>query len=135
MIKKDLVLALIINKKNEVLLQKKTLDYLPAPGNWCMFGGEIEKNEDPKRALIRELWEELGINFKEDQLKMFKSFTYKEKLQKGRFFCFLILFNFSSSEISLNEGAGFSFFSKEELKSLKMASFNKQIVEEYFGIF
>jgi len=81
------------------------------------------------------LWEELGINFKEDQLKMFKSFTYKEKLQKGRFFCFLILFNFSSSEISLNEGAGFSFFSKEELKSLKMASFNKQIVEEYFGIF
>jgi 8-oxo-dGTP diphosphatase len=50
--------AVIINKKGEILL----LDHLLRPGSgWGMPGGFIEHDEQPEKALEREIREETGL--------------------------------------------------------------------------
>lgn len=39
---RDVAECILINKKGEILLQKKTLDYQYGAGKWTLFGGEIE---------------------------------------------------------------------------------------------
>ena len=49
------VAAVILNKKNEILLQEK---YKEA---WSLPAGMIEPNESPKEAIVREVLEETGL--------------------------------------------------------------------------
>lgn len=49
--------CIIKNNKNEILLQKKTLEYSVFSGRWVLFGGQIEQNESPKGAIARKLVE------------------------------------------------------------------------------
>ncbi|BBW96173.1 NUDIX hydrolase [Geobacillus icigianus] len=54
--------AVIINERNEILLQR--FEFRDVVGNkvlWVTPGGGIEENETPAEALKRELYEELGI--------------------------------------------------------------------------
>jgi 8-oxo-dGTP diphosphatase len=44
-----------------VLLCHRSIDRAWYPGRWDLPGGHIESNETPKRALGREMREELGI--------------------------------------------------------------------------
>ena len=37
-------------------------------GAWNFFGGRVDRGEDPRRALVRELVEEAGLRVKEKQL-------------------------------------------------------------------
>lgn len=54
------VAAALINPGGEVLVQKRAADRSMA-GLWEFPGGKIEPNERPENALVRELYEELGI--------------------------------------------------------------------------
>jgi 8-oxo-dGTP pyrophosphatase MutT (NUDIX family) len=44
-----------------ILLCKRTHDAPIYPAHWSVFGGWVEKREQPKDAAIREVHEELGI--------------------------------------------------------------------------
>ncbi len=46
----------IVVRGDEVLLIKHT--YMPG---WYIPGGGVDRGEDPERAVIRELWEEVGV--------------------------------------------------------------------------
>lgn len=52
---RNIVECILINKKNEFLLQKKTIDYRHGSGIWCLFGGEIKKGEKPEMNILEEL--------------------------------------------------------------------------------
>jgi 8-oxo-dGTP diphosphatase len=57
--------AIVLNKKNEILLAKRS--YADDPINryhdyWGLPGGRIEENEQPSETAIRETKEETGIN-------------------------------------------------------------------------
>lgn len=54
------VVAGILVKGNKILLAKRA-SHKSMPGKWEFPGGKIEKNEEPKKALERELFEEFGI--------------------------------------------------------------------------
>lgn len=58
------VIALIITEDNKILIA----NYAGIP---LLPGGKIDNNELPEEALVRELEEELGINYKKDDLKYF----------------------------------------------------------------
>jgi len=49
-------------------------------GYWAMPGGKIEKSESVKEALIRELNEEIGIDFSETKLIPIETYTSQNNL-------------------------------------------------------
>lgn len=60
----------IINKNNELLLQKRSATKKSHPNCWDISGaGHIRVGETIVEGAIRELKEELGIEIKEEQLK------------------------------------------------------------------
>lgn len=52
--------ALILNGKDEILIVK-----LSYKDRWSIAGGVVEENESPRRACIREIKEEIGIDLKD----------------------------------------------------------------------
>jgi 8-oxo-dGTP pyrophosphatase MutT (NUDIX family) len=55
--------AIFRNSKGEFLILKLTYKY-----DWHISGGMTEKGETPKQAVIREIYEELGIKIKKARL-------------------------------------------------------------------
>jgi len=130
MIKRNIAECMIFNKKEEFLLQKKTIDYPSvAKGQWCFFGGEIENGEYPEKAIKRELKEELGIDIKD--VELFEKRKYNLKEFHGDAYMFIAHFHGNMSEISLSEGAGFAFFEYSELKDLNIYKKYPSIIEKY----
>lgn len=132
--RRDVSEAFIINEKEEVLLQKKTLDYLTVPGGcWTFFGGQIKKYENPENALKREVREELG--YVVDSCNLFKTDDYElESGKYGKRYIYIVPFKGSLSKLSLSEGGGFALFDKSELENIKIDKFCKKTLEEYFEI-
>ena len=54
---------MILNEKNEILVGKR-LDH--PSGHWQMPQGGIDENENPEKAVWREMLEELIKNFAKD---------------------------------------------------------------------
>ncbi|NPE27147.1 NUDIX hydrolase [Methanococcoides sp. SA1] len=125
---RKIAVCIIRNNKGEFLLQKKTLDHLLSPGKWALFGGNIESDESPKDAIIRELNEEIGIVTNPNFL-----FEIKNKINNAAQIVSTYIETIDDiSKIVLNEGAGFAFFSEKELRKLEIAPDILDILEEYF---
>jgi 8-oxo-dGTP diphosphatase len=60
--------GIIIQDKKQLLEHSKNKEFFIEPG------GSIEEGETPKQALVRELWEELGIEVEENDLEPFGTF-------------------------------------------------------------
>ena len=56
--------AILLERDNLVLQLRDNIPFIETPGMWSLFGGLIEKNEDPKAAMLREIEEELCIKVK-----------------------------------------------------------------------
>lgn len=74
----------VFDKKGGVLLQQRSMNKANDPGAWKIAAaGHVGKGEDPKDAIKREIYEELGIRVKPIYIK--KEFArYKDK--ESRFF-------------------------------------------------
>lgn len=60
-----IVIAIILNEKNEVLLAKRyEPEYQHTHDKWEFIGGGIDFGETPEQAVIREAKEEAGIDIK-----------------------------------------------------------------------
>jgi 8-oxo-dGTP diphosphatase len=53
--------AMILNKNKEILLVKRSKQSKAEPGMWSRPGGTVEFGETIKKALVREIKEELNI--------------------------------------------------------------------------
>jgi 8-oxo-dGTP pyrophosphatase MutT (NUDIX family) len=51
--------ALVLNRKNRVLLIRRTK--APWAGLWGFPGGHVDRDESPRRAVLREVLEETGL--------------------------------------------------------------------------
>lgn len=132
----DAAVAIIFDKSNKFLLQKKDLDYKWFPGKWCLFGGGLEEGEDGEKALRRELAEE--IRFLPSSLNFFSSDRYEDRagsdIRKGKVYVYSFIFNGRIKDISLGEGAGFAFFDITELDHLNMVDYNRQLIKDFYKI-
>ena len=57
--------AILLERGNLVLQLRDNIPNIETPGMWSLFGGVIEKNEDPQDAMLREIKEELCIKVKD----------------------------------------------------------------------
>ncbi|HEY8657368.1 MAG TPA: NUDIX hydrolase [Candidatus Limnocylindria bacterium] len=51
----------VLLRAGRVLLARRTMHRRLAPGRWDLPGGHAEADEDAATALVRELWEEIGV--------------------------------------------------------------------------
>lgn len=65
--------AIIINTKGEVLLCKRAEFKPKYPLMWECSGGSAKKGETSLQAILRELQEEIGIKFREDEAIFYKT--------------------------------------------------------------
>jgi len=119
--------CILINNKNEMLLQKRTYDY--HGGIWTTFGGSIDKSEDSYKALKRELLEELGIEL--SPMYYFKTINFKVKRKNVLCDIYFARIN-GTKQLRLDEGAGFAYFNKNEIKDLKMLKYNRDLVNDFY---
>ena len=82
--------VMLVNARNEVFVGQRKDHYKAA---WQMPQGGVEKNEDPREAAVRELWEETGVDpalvtveaETDDWLPYELPFDLVPKLWKGRY--------------------------------------------------
>lgn len=72
------VYAIIYNEKNEILLIEKAGTEI-LKRKHCLPGGKVEKGESPLKALIREIKEETGLNFKREDFDFVHQMARKRK--------------------------------------------------------
>ncbi|MFA6227462.1 MAG: NUDIX domain-containing protein [Candidatus Paceibacterota bacterium] len=119
------------NTKGEILLQlRDNKSAIPYPNTWGTFGGQIEKGETPKEAIIREIKEELGYTLLDPEylgvfpfdgydIHMFRKVDNQIKLRN----------------LKVKEGQCGEFFSVGKLEGLRFAFNCESIVREYIKRF
>jgi isopentenyl-diphosphate delta-isomerase len=77
----------VFNNRGEVLIQRRSMDKTNNPGSWKITAaGHVDKGENPKKAIERELVEELGIKVNVKYLtKRFEKREGKPGYSESRF--------------------------------------------------
>ncbi len=113
--------VVIINEKDEILLQKRSKMKKSNPGKWGICGGKVNLGETPLDAGIRETLEEIGILLNKDELKIFSINTN----EKARFTICYARKNVDINKCKLQkeEVEKIKYFKIEELENLENEGF------------
>ena len=127
-----LATVILQGKDNKVLLQlRDNIPNILFPNQWGLFGGHTEPGENLLEAAIREIKEELEIDLTEKDLNLF----LKTKITDKDLFVFVAPYNMPEEKIIFNEGSDAKFFSKEEIKNIKVIPEIKAVLEKYWKKF
>ena len=107
---------------------------------WGLVGGGVKKSETELQAIVREVYEELGIRIPKERFK--KLAVYGEP---GRIAAYcdgsiwrmvIMVFGLELEEepeiVISEESRAMQFFSKEELKGIDVVVTHSDIVEDWF---
>jgi 8-oxo-dGTP diphosphatase len=115
---KESAITLLHNNYTHFLLQLRDIkDWIPYPGHWGAFGGEIENHENPEMAGCRELKEELG--YVPEVIHYFRDYFIDSNVHLHVFYAEITV---PISEMNLMEGLDMGLFSLEEIYSLELYS-------------
>jgi 8-oxo-dGTP pyrophosphatase MutT (NUDIX family) len=81
--------ALIVSVKTSRVLLNMRAPHKTHALQWSLFGGMVEKNEQPKDALLRELSEEM--NFIPDIEKIYPFDVYQSKDKHFKYYSFICI--------------------------------------------
>lgn len=113
----DVSCIVLYDKNKKLLLQQRTDDDAYNPGNWALFGGGLEENEEPIDGLKREALEEIGYELEAPELA--GSHAYDVGYKKGTKHVFVEQFS-ENKKIILGEGKGFAWFTIEQITHLNL---------------
>lgn len=116
------VYAFIIDKDDNVLLQKRSANKKLWPNKWDVtIGGHVNAGEFGRQALIRECKEEFGIDITDEDIKYIVSTTsvYNKNGYINNHYdeCYLITKDVNVKDLKLQEEevSDAKYFSKEEI--------------------
>jgi len=118
----------------KILLQFRDGNAPSEPLGWSFFGGIAEGTEMPLAAVIREVKEELDMDLTEGDVRLLaeRHWISPNSGQEKTVFFFEGVSPISWHDISIHEGAGAAFLTKEEISQLSTASLlSKTFVSEY----
>lgn len=125
----------IITCKGKLLLEKRRDSDV-----WGMVGGGCKKTETGKDAIVREVYEELGLRIPRDKFMKLAVYDNPGRIaayRDGSIWRMVIVvygLNFEEEpEMRISsESKDLRFFTKEELKNIEIAITHKDIVEDLF---
>ena len=97
------VIIVVINEKKQILFQKRSANKKHFPNKWALCSGLVISGESCDEAAVRELKEELGVEFQISDLHLLE-----ENLNLTRFY--YVITNYDESQFVIQ---------KEELSSVK----------------
>lgn len=108
--------VVIINNKNEILLQKRSRFKRANPNKWGICGGKVDLGETPLDAGVRETLEEIGIYLNKEDLK----FLSMDTSDKTHFTVYYVKKDVDINECKLQveELEEVKYFKIEELETL-----------------
>ena len=125
----------ILTCQGKLLLEKRR-----DSDTWGLVGGGVKDHEEPLDAIVREIYEELGLRVKKEQFR--KLGVYGEP---GRVAAYcdgsvwrmvIVMYALELEEIPKMvlsaESRDMRFFSKEELKDIDIVITHSDIVEDWF---
>ena len=111
--------ALITYDKKVLMLLRDNDPNIPDPDCWQLIGGNLEVNETPIEALIREIEEESNLKISKDEPIKIGEIIVPEKQQY--FLYWIKLSEEKIEDIKLgNEGQKIDFFSIQELDKMNL---------------
>tara|TARA_Y100000310_G_C20650906_1_gene799370 strand:+ start:1571 stop:1948 length:378 start_codon:yes stop_codon:yes gene_type:complete len=119
--------AVIIKKGDKVLLEKRL--NTPYKNYWVLPGGHVDKKESPLDTVKRETEEETGIEISPMYLT-----SMEERIPSINWKAELYVFGADTNKNPKpdnNETSETKFFSKKELKNLRIGFKHKEILTKY----
>ncbi len=120
-------LVILYDAKKRFLLQHRSADAKVLPGYWAFFGGGIKKHETPKDAVCREALEELNYILKDPVL--FAEQRFELAGRNGHMYVYFEEFSGDKSNLKLNEGQGWGWYSLPQAQGLKMIGHDRSLLE------
>lgn len=125
----------IITCGGKILLEKRRDSDI-----WGLIGGGVKNHEEPLQAIVREVYEELGIRVPKERFQKLRVYG-----EPGRVAAYcdgsiwrmvIVVFSLELEEeprITISaESRDIRFFSKEELKDVEIVITHSDIVEDWF---
>lgn len=125
----------IITYQNMILLEKRRDCDL-----WGLVGGGVKRQETPLDAIVREIYEELGIRVSKDRFEKLGVYGEPGRIAAYRdgsiWRMVVVVFRLELDEepeiVISEESKDMRFFSKEELKDIQIVVTHSDIVEDWF---
>ena len=125
----------ILTYQGKLLLEKRR-----DSDTWGLVGGGVKKTEEPLQAITREIYEELGIRVKKEDLRKLGVYGEPGRIaayQDGSVWrMVVVVFGLDlETEPTLRisaESKELRFFSKEELSDIDIVITHSDIVEDHF---
>ena len=123
------VAAIIFTEENtsKILLTRRNIP--PFKGQWCLPGGHIDQYESARKAVIREVNEETGLNFVAQFFEYFDEIIPDINIHA-------VVMAFEGSGVGTlkaqaDEVSEIRWFSLDEARSLPLAFTHNEILDRY----
>lgn len=118
---------ILLNSNNQVLLiLRDNKPGIPFPGMWDIPGGHIEPGETAIDTVKREMFEEMFLEL--GQINLFKIYESEDLIDN----VFWKKIDLDPGKIELMEGQKLQYFSRQDIKNLKLAFNYNVVIEEFF---
>ena len=125
----------VITCRGKLLLEKRRDSDV-----WGLVGGGVKKYETELQAMVREIYEELGIRIPKERLQKLAVYGETGRIaayQDGSIWrMVIVVFGLELEEepemIVSHESRELRFFSKEELENIEVVITHSDIVEDWF---
>jgi 8-oxo-dGTP pyrophosphatase MutT (NUDIX family) len=120
--------AILLLNGKFILQLRDNKPHIENPNKWSLFGGKIEKGEEPAGAIRREIFEELFIFPPEYRYLWFKDHLTISANIPARIWFFVANIEEAWDHHVLNEGSDVGSFSIDEIFYLHMVSVMREAI-------
>ena len=125
----EVVGAIIKNTNNEYLLQQRDEHAPSFRHHWTLFGGQVEEDEIPEEALLRELEEEIELS--PNAIESIELIQTNKNDNGVIQYIFEVTTNVPIKDLALHEGEAMVYVPEASLFEREFAFNIKEVFEKY----